>query len=204
MEYTINTIQPKIDDDHKDVLWYGGRVAEVEYKGYTFILGAYGDVIATLLNKEYNDEIAYSRDKQNSGRFYEEMRGFITNDKELSDLEDEGRLVLENNNWWEVLIDGPDGQQHDIGWVINSCDYDEAIQEMIDGMDEVIVQLEKPRLNPEILNTILEDDGTPNGGTSFTGETVFDFLLSVGDDSIKTIDELNAALKENGIKPVEG
>lgn len=54
----------------------------------------------------------------------------------------------------------------------------------------------------EILDTVLEDDDTPYGGVSCSGETVFDFLLSIGDDQIKTLNDLNDALRENGIKPV--
>ena len=54
---------------------------------------------------------------------------------------------------------------------------------------------------------ILEDDATPTGGTSFAGETLEDFLLSINampksplDDADKWhIDQL---LSQNGIKPV--
>lgn len=54
---------------------------------------------------------------------------------------------------------------------------------------------------------ILEDDNTPTGGTSFAGETLEDFLLSINampksplDDADKWhIDQL---LNQNGIKPV--
>lgn len=56
-------------------------------------------------------------------------------------------------------------------------------------------------------NIILEDDNTPTGGTSFAGETLKDFLLSINampnlplDDADKWhIDQL---LSQNGIKPI--
>ena len=56
----------------------------------------------------------------------------------------------------------------------------------------------------EILNTVLEDDETPEGGTSYAGEKLIDFLLSgnVSDHDIKSMDDLNDLLKLNGIKPV--
>lgn len=142
-EAKIFLVQEPIDEDHRDCLWYGGRIAEVEYKGYTFILGAYGDVRATLTREDdMYDIIAEVRDKSNQGRFYEEMKYYIKNDTQLKEFEDNGRLVFENNNWMEVLIDDPEGYQHDTGWVTNSDDYEEALLEMIKNMDEVIKDLE--------------------------------------------------------------
>lgn len=133
--------QRKIDDKHKDVLWYGGRIAEYHYKGYTFILGAYGDVYATLLDCDYKTEVASVRDKRNNGCFYDEMRSFIFDDLDLRFLKDTGRLVLENNNWFEILVDGPDGTQYDTGWVTASDDYEEAIKEMIENADDFIKEV---------------------------------------------------------------
>ena len=141
MNYEIEILQDKIDDDHQDSLWYGGRIAEISYKGYTFIVGAYGDVRATLLDENEN-EIAYVRDKNNRGWFYNEMSPFIKSDNELYELENKGLLELENNNWFEVLIDGPDGEQYDLGWVTADFSYDSAIQEVLDNMKDVIKDIE--------------------------------------------------------------
>ena len=141
MNYEIEILQNKIDDEHQDSLWYGGRIAEIKYKGYTFIVGAYGDVRATLLDENEN-EIAYVRDKCNSGRFYEEMSPYIKSDVDLGRKEAEGKLSLENNNWFEVLIDGADGEQYDLGWVTADFSYDSAIQEVLDNMDDVIKDIE--------------------------------------------------------------
>lgn len=54
------------------------------------------------------------------------------------------------------------------------------------------------------LDVVLEDDDSETGGVSFSGETLFDFLLEscVGDEDISTPKELNALLKSCGIKPV--
>lgn len=138
----LTECQDVIDERHLDCFWYGDRVAEVDYKGYTFILGAYGDVRATLLD-ENDNEIAEVRDIWNNGRFYHEMRHFIPDDAALIKLCQDGRLVYENSNWWKVLIDAPDGTHHDIGWVLNDDDLIDALTEMIDGMDKVIAEIKK-------------------------------------------------------------
>lgn len=145
MNYELEILQDKIDDEHQDSLWYGGRIAEIKYKGYTFIVGAYGDVIATLWgrNNDGSDyELAYVKDKNNAGRFYEEMSPYIKSDVDLGRKEAEGNLLLDNNNWFEVLIDGPDGEQYDLGWVCDDFTYDSAIQEVLDNMDDVIREIE--------------------------------------------------------------
>ena len=56
----------------------------------------------------------------------------------------------------------------------------------------------------DVMDVKLEDDETENGGISFDGETVRDFIDDVSSDETKitTIDELNDALKQCGIKPV--
>ena len=55
------------------------------------------------------------------------------------------------------------------------------------------------------LDIVLEDDDTPFGGTAFVGETVRDFIQSMGTELHNcTLDELDAALIECGIKPVGG
>ena len=52
----------------------------------------------------------------------------------------------------------------------------------------------------------LEDDETSYGGTSYAHETLYDFLCSVSDvfelDRNTTLEEVNNALKECGIKPI--
>jgi len=139
--YEITYPQPMIDEDHKDPLWYGGRVAEVRYKGYTFVLGAYGDVIATLLTE---DGEVYVKDKNNAGLFYDEMHPYIKSDRELYSLESDGRLTLDYNNWFEVVVIDSKGEQHDLGWVCDSFNYEDAVQEIFDLMDLVISELESP------------------------------------------------------------
>lgn len=61
------------------------------------------------------------------------------------------------------------------------------------------------RFIDQYLDVVLEDDDTPFGGTAFAGETVRDFIQSMGTELHNcTLDELDAALIECGIKPVGG
>src|SRR5699024_10047129 len=52
-----------------------------------------------------------------------------------------------------------------------------------------------------VLNTVLEDDNTTNGGVSFKGETLKNFLDETGIDYNASMEEINNALVECGIKP---
>lgn len=66
------------------------------------------------------------------------------------------------------------------------------------------------RANKEkLLNTVLEDDTTSSGGTSFVGETLADFLSEVGKEeeipytfSDQWLKDVNEMLIECGIKPL--
>src|SRR5699024_8475762 len=53
-----------------------------------------------------------------------------------------------------------------------------------------------------VLNTVLEDDNTANGGVSFKGETLRNFLDETGIDYNASMEEINNALVECGIKPI--
>lgn len=52
-------------------------------------------------------------------------------------------------------------------------------------------------------NTILEDDETDEGGVAFLGETLGDFLASVGLEKETDINKINSVLKDCGIKPIK-
>ena len=54
-----------------------------------------------------------------------------------------------------------------------------------------------------ISNILLEDDESDNGGISFIGETLIDFLKSVNCNKIKEIGCINNLLIQNGIKPIK-
>lgn len=135
-DYKLTTLDPMIDENHQDCVWYGGDLVLVEYKGWKFILGAYGDVRATLYD-ESGEEIAEVRDKNNYGLFYDEMDRYIAGDKEMYALESEDKLVFGNNNWFEVFAVDPAGEERE-GYLTASASYKDAVKEMIDSMDEYI------------------------------------------------------------------
>ena len=134
----IKWFQDPIDPQHLNCLWYGGRLFEIKHKGYTFIVGAFGDVQASLIAPDTGEMIADVKDKCNSGWFYEEMSPYIISDEKLNLYEQKGWLTFANNNWLEVLIDGPDGEQYDSGWVLDTDHILDAVSEVADGMDEMI------------------------------------------------------------------
>ena len=53
-----------------------------------------------------------------------------------------------------------------------------------------------------VLNTVLKDDNTTNGGVSFKGETLRNFLDETGISYNASMKEINNALIECGIKPI--
>lgn len=137
-------ITQQVDKNRLDCVWYGGEVAKVHYKGFTFTVEAIGDVKAYLFD-EHDKEIARVKDKGNGGHFYDEMRQFIANDKELKELSDGCRLVYDDANWWECFATTPDGKFHDMQDVVDADDLVGAIQTVIDTADEIIGWLTEDR-----------------------------------------------------------
>jgi len=58
-------------------------------------------------------------------------------------------------------------------------------------------------VNYKLLNTILEDDDTPYGGTACDRETLKYFLDDIGMPYDTPIEDINKALKECGIKEIK-
>ena len=121
----------------------GGSAA---YKGWNFELCATGDVCADLLRKDDpGDSLLYVKDKQNAGRFGEEIQTYITTDKALNSAlchsHPQYQLLLDNNNWWECFVIDPSGGFHDLMWCLDSDSIISAIAEVIAGMDETITEL---------------------------------------------------------------
>lgn len=132
----LTIMQPMIDKDHKNVLWYSGDVATIEHAHSTLTLRANGDVDLTY---EYNpnaDPIRV-RDRECQNVFFEKMKNYIPNDTILNALLQENAedpdkphpLHITDNNWWEVFIDNDGEEQTSI--VLNSDCYDDALDEMI-------------------------------------------------------------------------
>ena len=130
-----------INENHQHSLWYGGIVA-IASKGHLRCeIRAAGDVCALL--KKGEKELSFANDKINDGKFYEEMRNLIPDDKALSLLE-RGEsysgmyLILQNSNWFE--------------WNM----FDEGKQEWI-GPDFLDNVMEEDRLSDCLDANILED-----------------------------------------------
>lgn len=62
--------------------------------------------------------------------------------------------------------------------------------------------MSKMRQVKDLLNYLLEDDETATGGVAFAGETLKDFLEEADLNEDATLEEVNKALVECGIKPI--
>lgn len=128
-----------IDTRHLSSLWYGGDVATILYRNYTFVIAAIGDVRTSLLD-DNDEELVYVRDKGNNARFYDEMHYYIRNDRQLTNLIRKGRLVFSNNNWWECYLELPTGEYVDLMWCLDADTIDDAVKEVTESMDDIIKQ----------------------------------------------------------------
>ena len=87
-------------------------------------MNAYGDVRATLYN-ERGEELAYSKDKSNTGAFTDNMYPYLTTDQQLYDALDKSLLKLDNNNWIEYdgyVLDKKTGKMEfvDLGMIVDN------------------------------------------------------------------------------------
>lgn len=71
------------------------------------------------------------------------------------------------------------------------------------NLKEEVSSLEK-ELGKDWKDIVLQDDSSSEGGTSFSGETLGEFLNEIDGEEVKTLDELNKILKECGILPLKG
>ena len=99
-----------INEDHTNVLWYGGVIATAQKDGISIEISAWGSVKATLIRK--NIVAAEVHDRYNEGEFYDTMSKLIRNDKELCMIKTEHRnpnrrkeliITYENYFSWEVI-----------------------------------------------------------------------------------------------------
>lgn len=126
-------------------LWHGGTVAEIIVsKELVIELSAYGDVRATLYD-EQGEELAYSKDKSNTGAFTDNMYPYLTTDKQLKEALEKNLLKLDNNNWIEYdgyVLDKKTGKMEfvDLGMIVDNIVDDDiliAINEVLDSLEQV-------------------------------------------------------------------
>lgn len=136
--------------DHKrlNCIWYGGTIATIKVSDSLSVeIDAYGDVRATLFDSKDN-ELAYVKDKNNSGIFYDEMSCYIRDDGHLKRLLESGRLVLDNNNWIEydgiVNKGGERSQFVDLGMIVDNIVDDDiltAIEQILDNINDIAEEI---------------------------------------------------------------
>ena len=148
-------------------LWYGGKVADIAYKGFVFHLEAIGEIRASLNLVDKAGfpilELASVVDKNGQGEFVENMSKYIISDNMLFDLYGEtatplplsqknkkalcipssaiayGKLDLHMLNWWEITVTLPDGRYiNDIDWVSEYGLYSEALYQFLEEPDKAI------------------------------------------------------------------
>ena len=135
------TIKDRIDNEHRSHYWYGGQCATIEHNGYIASIEANGDIYADYYeNGEY---VKRYKDKCNTGQFYNEFCCDIKNDVELYKAIDEGNLRFDFNNWWECFITDPQGNFHDLMWVLDADYLDDAIREVKFNLEEMIKWIEE-------------------------------------------------------------
>lgn len=126
-------------------LWHGGTIAEIIVaKDFIIELNAYGDVIATLYD-ENGEELAYSKDKSNTGAFTDNMYPYLTTDKQLDNALEKNLLKLCNNNWIEydgLILDKKTGRMEfvDLGIIVDNIVDDDilyAIEQVLDCLEEI-------------------------------------------------------------------
>ncbi len=83
------------------------------------------------LNDENGEMIIRVKDKQDNGRFYDEMQVYIPDDETLDrylgydgkDWTGEARLIIWDNNWLEARIyDNKENRQLDTGYILERCE----------------------------------------------------------------------------------
>lgn len=127
-------------------LWYGGHIATLRLTDrFEIELNAYGDVYAVLTDQN-GETLARVKDKSNCGAFEDEMRIYITTDKQLKKAISSGRLDLDYGNWIEydgvIKQNKQDerGEFIDLGIICDNILDDDiltAIEQALDSADDI-------------------------------------------------------------------
>lgn len=146
----IVKITDYIDYEHQAHYWYDGECANIKYNGYKAVISACGDVWANLYNNNKWDDHMCDKKWENAhlietvrkgDSFYERFSS-IKDDNHLQKLEETGFLRFEERNWWECTITVPQGNTHDLEWVLDSTYLLEAVDEVKNSLISVIESLE--------------------------------------------------------------
>ena len=95
-----------IDNDHLNCFWYGGRFATFLHNGWKMHLEVNGDVYVSSENESF----CYNN-RCNDGAWGHDICAYIKDDKCLDALKRESKIVFENSNWIEWLIQPPNSER---------------------------------------------------------------------------------------------
>ena len=130
-----------------DSLWYGGEVTSIMYDGYEFVISADGEVRATLFRVKDNSDVISVRDVHSNGEFNEVMSPYIKNDAQLhtimQDEDEEYYLVLDDNNWYELMYVDKNGQYKDLGCALDDSFIFDAIASAVSMIPEFITRIKE-------------------------------------------------------------
>ena len=131
-------------------LWYGGYLATVKVSDELSIeLNIYGDVYADLFTPK-GEHLVHVKDKGNTGRFGDEMRSYIKDDKVLQKVIKKNLLTLDYGNWVEydgsIKSDVAEIKRIfiDLGMICDNILDDNilsAIDEVLDRHGEIITEI---------------------------------------------------------------
>lgn len=144
-----------IDDDHLDVVWYGGELLSFKYKDCTVSIVANGEV---CIEGEYGGKNFYYRNKLGNGAYNmaasDTLRTTFKNDSELRDALDGGLVTYEDNNWFEVFVVDANGRT-----VLNGVDDSESVLWAIDtrGLTEIMSEIDKELGLPGVISLRIDD-----------------------------------------------
>ena len=152
----ITYIQPMIDDQHKDVLWYNGTVAQMQIDTHTTLsLQATGTVHADILDSR-GRSICGVYDATMQGIFAETMKHYgINSDDELMHVisnslkaiirDNEIKVNLLTRNIWVAVFrrvtDNPATVQQ-FSTILASNNIDEAMNQMIKNAEAIVARAE--------------------------------------------------------------
>ena len=138
--------QQKIEDGKCDCLWYGADLATIRYRGYSFIISAVGEVRALLCSKNDFHEIARVKDKSCAGRFMDEFKGYIENDKILKDIlqgnHPKYKMDITEDNWLELSVITPSNEFYNYAENIDSSNVLKATVDTLEIIEEIILDFE--------------------------------------------------------------
>lgn len=126
----IRILQQKISDEKTDSFFYEKSIAHgIRPDGKAVVLVADGDIRLEINGKGYDNST-----KEEAIEKYE------LTDKKLADLEKEGVLIWENNNWFEVM------------WTKDGMNYWESVSNTIKYDYDAALQTFKDCYNRKSLN----------------------------------------------------